>query len=314
MMKKRISRLFVALLLMMPCLKLPGVSAADRIRIVTTTTTFGSIAKAVAGELAEIYSVASPNRNIHFISPTPRDVLKVKKADVFIHGGLDLEAWRAPLLDAAGRPELMWPAGARQIDVSRDIPLLETPVSLSRIEGDIHAYGNPHYWSDPENGKIIAENIAEGLAAIYPDKAAVFRENLARFTADIDGHMKTWQAALKPYEGTPVVSYHRSLIYFMKRFGLKSAGELEPKPGIPPTARHLAALEKTIRERNVPVILQEPYYEKKTAESVAAATGAEVVLFVQDVGAVKDASNYIDMVGRNVRSVARGLDETRGEK
>jgi hypothetical protein len=128
---------------------------------------------------ADIYFVSSPKRDIHFFSPTPKDVLKVKKADVFIHGGLDLEMWRGPLLDAAGKREFI--NGERTIDVSQGIALLEIPTSLSRVQGDIHAFGNTHYWLDPRNGKIIANNIAEGLARIDPEEADFFKKNARDF-------------------------------------------------------------------------------------------------------------------------------------
>ena len=123
--------------------------AAQKIKIVATTNVLGDIASQIAGDRAEIFSICPPKRDAHFYAPTPRDVMKVKKADVFVHAGLDLEAWRGPLLDAVGRTDLMWPAGIRQIDVSKNVPLLEVPTSLSRDRGDIHAYGNPHYWQDP---------------------------------------------------------------------------------------------------------------------------------------------------------------------
>jgi zinc/manganese transport system substrate-binding protein len=285
----------------------PHAWAAKKIRIVTTTTVFGDIASQISGNQAEIYSIASPNRDIHFIAPTPRDVLKIKKADVLINAGLDLEAWRGPLLDAAGRMDLMWPNGERQIDVSKSIQLLEAPSSLSRSQGDIHAYGNPHYWPDPENGKIIARNIADGLSRLYPEDAGTFEKNYTAFTAKIDEHMKQWQVEMAPYKGQAVVSYHKSLIYFTRRFGLIDAGELEPNPGIPPTAKHLADLERMMREDNVKIILKETFYENRTAEKVAKETGAVIVMFAQAVGEVKEAKDYISMIDYDVRAVAEGF-------
>lgn len=286
--------------------------AGEEIRIVATTTTFGSIAAEIAGGKAEVYSIASPNRNLHFIAPTPKDVLKVKKADVFIHGGLDLEAWRGPLLNAAGRTELMWPLGERQIDVSKEVPLLEIPVGVSRIEGDIHAYGNPHHWLDPENGKIIARNIAEGLARLYPDDAPFFQKNEEVFQKRLTQKMKEWEDRLSPFKGRSVVTYHRSWSYFAERFGFRVAGELEPKPGIPPTAKHLAELGKIMREKNVKVLIKETFYENRTPEKLAEATGARVVEFAQAVGEVKGVDDFVGMIDTNVRQLASVFEEAEG--
>ena len=282
--------------------------AADKLRIVTTTSTFASLAGDIAGDRAEIYSIASPRRNIHFISPTPKDVVKTKKADVFIHAGLDLEAWRGPLLDAAGRPELMGPTGNRQIDVSKGIPLLEVPTNLSRIEGDIHAYGNPHYWLDPENGGIIARNIVEGLSRIDPADADFFQHNGAAFEDRLHQKMREWRDLLAPVKGQKIVTYHKSWSYFAERFGLIVLGELEPKPGIPPTAKHLADLENTMRTNHVKVIIKETYFENRTPEKVAKETGAAVLNFAQAVGEIKEAPDYLAMIDYNVRAIAAAFE------
>lgn len=278
--------------------------ASDKIRIVATTSNFSSIAQEITGERADIYFIASPRRDIHFIAPTPKDMVKLKKADVFIHGGLDLEAWRGPLLNVVGRLDLMGPSGARQIDVSKGITLLEVPTSLSRAQGDLHLYGNPHYWLDPENGKIIAHNIAEGLAQMYPDQADLFRKNAATFSEKLDRKIKEWDIALSSFKGVAVVTYHRSWPYFLEHFGLTSEGELEPKPGIPPTARHLAELENNMRKNKVKAIIKETCFENRTPEKVAKETGATVVIFAQAVGEVKETGDYISMFDYNVSQLA----------
>ncbi len=149
---------------------------AEKIRVVVTMGTLADFAGQIIGPDAEIHVVAKPGRDIHFIQPTPKDVLKVKKADVLIHGGLDLEAWRQPLLNAAGNARFLGDS-KNAIDVSQGISLLEVPNSLSRIGEDIHAFGNPHYWTDPANAKQMVQNIADGLARIYPQFAVKYQAN-----------------------------------------------------------------------------------------------------------------------------------------
>jgi len=286
-----------------------SLQAGDAIRIVATTTTFADLAGRIAGDRAQIYAIASPKRDLHFISVTPRDVLKLKKADVFIHGGLDLEAWRAPLVDASGRPEFLCPSGSRQIDVSAKIPLLEVPDSVSRVQGDIHAYGNPHYWLDPENGRIIARNIAEGLSRLYPEDADTFQANEKNFEAQLDQKMLEWQALLAPFKGAAVITYHRSWAYFARRFELEVAGELEPKPGIPPTARHIAELEKVMQEKRIRVVMKETYFENRSAEKIAASAGARVLNLAQAAGELKETRDYLSMLDYDVRLLAQALGE-----
>ena len=281
--------------------------AASKIKIVATTSTFASIAKDIAGDKAEIYFIASPNRDIHFISPTPRDMMKLKNADVFIHAGLDLEAWRGPLLDAVGRLDLMWPTGERQIDLSKGISLLEIPGSLSRAQGDIHAYGNPHYWLDPLNGKIIAQNIADGLTRLYPQDADFFRKNLQEFDHKMDAKLKEWQGQLAPYKGAGVVPYHNSWPYFIERFGLVTLGYLEPKPGIPPTPKHMEELIQRMKEKGGKVLIKEVFHENRTPKKIAKETGAAIATLATEAGETK--GDYFSLFDEDIHQLADALSK-----
>lgn len=274
-------------------------SAAERLRIAATTPSIASLAAEVAGRDADVYSVAAANRNLHFITPTPKDVLKVKKADVFIHGGLDLEVWRGPLLDAVGRQDFI--SGSRAIDVSGNIALVDKPEEVSRAHGDIHLHGNPHYWTDPANAKVMVDTIADGLSVIYPEKAGEFRRNADLYKTRLDAKMSEWQNRMAPFRGRAVVAYHDSWPYFLGRFGLSSAGFLEPKPGIPPTPRHFEELVQLMRKENVHVIIRETYHEKKTPEKLARETGAVVAVLQQDRSL--EEGGYEASVERNVAAL-----------
>ena len=296
-MKKIFVLIFSCLIIFSPVL---FAAKTENIRIVTTTSTFASITKEITGDAADIYFIASPKRDIHFIAPTPKDVMKLKKADVFIHAGLDLEAWRGPLLDAVGRLDLMWPTGERQIDVSKGITLLEIPSSLSRAQGDIHAYGNPHYWVDPVNALIVSRNIEEGLNRLYPEHAAEFQKNEKQFSEKLQAKIQEWDKRMMPYHGSWIVTYHRSWSYLAKHFGLEILGQLEPKPGIPPTSKHLAELMKEMKEKKAKVIIKESYNETRTANRVAEETGSVVIDLAQSVGESKEMPDYIQMMESNI--------------
>ncbi len=274
--------------------------ASDKVRIVTTTSTIADLVRQIAGDYADVYYIASPKRDIHFIAPTPKDVLKVKKAQVFVHSGLDLEAWRGPLLDAVGRTDLMWPSGDKQIDVSKGISLLEVPTSLSRSQGDQHAYGNPHYAMDPANAKIMVNNIQEGLSNIIPDKSGYFKKNADDLNQRINEKLKDWTKRMSLYQGMEVVTYHRNWIYFTKRFGFIITGEVEPKPGIPPTAKHMATLIDSMKEKKIKIIMTESFRDSRVSEKIARATGAKVLILAQDVGETKEGKDYISMMEQNI--------------
>jgi len=281
--------------------------AAGKIKVATTTSTFASLVKEIAKDKADVYFIASPNRDIHFISPTPKDVMKVKACDVFVHAGLDLEAWRVPLLDAVGRLDLMGPVGERQLDMSKGISLLEVPTSLSRAQGDIHAFGNPHYWLDPVNGKIIAENIAEGLSRIYPQDADFFQKNLQDFERRMDEKMKDWENWVSPYKGAGVVTYHNSWPYFTERFGLVTLTHVEPKPGIPPTPKHLQEIVQIMNEKKGKVIIKEVFHEGRAPQKIAKETGATVVTLATETGEVK--GDYAALFDENIHRLVEAFQK-----
>ncbi|MDO8730307.1 MAG: metal ABC transporter substrate-binding protein [Candidatus Omnitrophota bacterium] len=278
------------------------------IRVAATLSSFADLVKQIGGDRVEVSTIAPPRFNPHFIEPRPSDVLKVKKADLLVHGGLDLEAWRGPLLDAAGNPDL-FPGGKGELDLSRGIPLLEVPDrQLSRLDGDIHLFGNPHYWTSPENGRIMARAIAGKLSEIDPTHAEEYRKRLADFLTRLDGKIAEWKQLSSSVRGKEVIGYHNEWPYLMEFVGVKLEQFLEPKPGIPPSPKHLGFLENYMKERGIKVIIQPTYFPKSSSEVLARRTGATVVILCQSVKELPEASDYIAFVDYNVRQLVRALE------
>lgn len=285
----------------------PELMASEpKIRIVTTTTTLASLAKELAGDWVQVEAIASPRRDLHHFVPTPKDVLITKKADVMIHHGLQAEPWLLPLLHAAANRQLLEGAG-HLIDVSAGIKALEMPVSISRREGDIHPMGNPHYWLDPENAKRMAQNLAMELARLYPEKSESLRQRRESLESRLDAAFRDWTARLQPFAGAALVTYHRSWSYFAQRFEFRVIGEVEPKPGIPPTGQHMAGLIETMRREHARVIIREPYLEKRTPEKIAQAVKAQVIELLQFVDPGHGVDDYIALMNYNVTTLEKAL-------
>lgn len=285
----------------------PSAESAEKLNVVATLSTFADLAQTIGGEEVKVMTIASPKFNPHFIEPKPSDVVKVKRADLLVHAGLDLELWRGPLLDAAGNRAVM-PGGERELDLSRGIALLEVPDRpLSRAEGDIHLYGNPHYWLDPENAQIMAQAICEKLCALDPAHEQTFHHNLRDFLARLEAKIPEWQAKLVPYRGRELIGYHNEWPYLMRFAGLTMRHFLEPKPGIPPTPKQLAFLEGYMRERGVRVIAQPTFAPAEASRSLAARTGAAVVTLCQSVREQPACGDYVGMVDYNVSQLVTAL-------
>lgn len=285
----------------------PSGWAEPKLHVAATLSTFADLIGTIGGDHVDVSAVASPKFNPHFIEPKPSDILKLKKADLFVHAGLDLEAWRGPLVDAAGVPSFR-SGGAKQLDLSQGIPLLQVPDHpVSRAEGDIHIFGNPHYWISPDNAKRMAKTIADKLSAVDPSHASDYNANLQDFLKRMDAKIPEWQAKMKPYVGAELIGYHDEWPYLMEFFGLKMENFLEPKPGIPPTPKQMEFLEQYIKQNHVKGIVQSSYFPTKAADTLAERTGAKVVMLVQGVGENPDASDYIAMLDYDVNQLAQAL-------
>lgn len=280
----------------------PATAAADvrPLQVVTTMSAFADIAKTIGGEHVEVAFLASPKFNPHFIEPKPSDVLRVKRAELFIHAGLDLEAWRGPLLDAAGNRSVM-PGGDRELDLSKGIALLEVPGGpVSRAQGDIHLYGNPHYWVDPQNGALIAQAIAAKLGQADPDHAGEYDSRLRTFTQQLGERIAGWRKRLKPFAGTELVGDHNAWPYLMRFADMKMEQFLEPKPGIPPTPRQVEAISRYVQAKQIRGLVTSAYFPNNSANALAKRTGIKVVTLAQNVGENQQASDYIKLVEYNV--------------
>ena len=288
--------------LLLPC------AAQAKLNVVATTPDLAALAKQIGGDKVDVTTLARPTEDPHFIDARPSFVVKLRRADVLVEGGAELEiGWLPPLLENARNSKLQTGAPGH-VHASDGIQLMEVPATLDRSKGDIHAAGNPHFVIDPVNAKIIAHHISQAFCQIDSKSCASYTANVGRFNAEIDAKLQEWQKLLAPYRGQHVVAYHNSWPYFANRFGLKIDLFLEPKPGIPPTPAHLAEVQAQMKEENARVIIVDPYLNRRTAETVARNTGATVLDVTQFPGGVKGTEGgYIPLLDHLVTSLAAAL-------
>jgi zinc/manganese transport system substrate-binding protein len=302
-----LARTLISLLLLVAGLGAGPAEAAPRIPVVATTTDLKALVEAVGGDLVDVDALARGNQNPHDLEVRPSLMVKVRRADLLVMNGLELDQWAEVVVQGAGNARV-GPGAPGRVDASAGLLVLEVPQArVDRSMGDVHPVGNPHYSIDPGMAAGVTANIVEGLARVAPQSRPVFERNRQAFLARVDQALARWTADMAPFKGAKVVVDHNMWIYFLTRFGLVEAGSVEERPGIPPTPSHLTRLIALMKDQRVKVIVSVPWTDQKLAERVAQEAGAKVVPLAPAVGSVKGADGYIETIDYNVRSIAQAL-------
>jgi len=309
---------------------------AAQVKVVTSLTTYGSIAREIVGDRGTVSSIAQGDEDPHFVQPKPSFVALLRDADLFVTTGLDLELWVPTLLDRAGNRKIM-EGGPGYVAAYTGITLLEVPASLSRAGGDIHAEGNPHIHTDPINGIIIARNILTGLLKVDPANAEYYKGREADFekrvleatigkplvevltpaaafnllkTNQFDGFVTRtmlhdrpladqlggWLKKGADYKGKEMACYHKEWAYFSARFQVTCIAYIEAKPGIPPTPGHVEEVIALMKQKQVPALFASNYFSRSQIEQVAAKTGATAVIVPENTFGAAGVTTYFDLV------------------
>lgn len=285
-----------------------GTAFAQKLNVVTTTSDLASITKELGGDKVEATSIARGYQDPHFVESKPSFLLLLRKADLLEVVGLDLEiGWLPPLIDQSRNSKIR-PGSPGYLDLSTGVEILDRPKGpVNRSMGDVHAMGNPHYWIDPGNAVRIAIQITDRLSQLRPKDAPYFKARLETFKKRMNEANKRWTAALAPFRGAKVVTYHNSWPNFMRRYGLNVVGYIEPKPGVPPSPSHTFALINLMKDQKVKAILVEPYFDLKTPSSIAERTGAKLLVMYPSVGAKPELDDYFKLFDRNVSELVKVL-------
>jgi ABC-type Zn uptake system ZnuABC Zn-binding protein ZnuA len=285
--------------------------AENKLKIITATTDLAALAQEVGGDKVEVESIARGYQDPHFVEAKPSFLLKLRKADLLIVVGLELEiGWLPPLITQSSNPNIQVSANG-YLDASRFAKILEIPTGqVTRAEGDVHPQGNPHYWLDPDNGLRVAKGIADKLSEMRPNDATYFAQRYSDFEQRLKQSDERWKAEMKPYAGRKIVTYHRSWPNFAEHFGLNVVGYVEPRPGIPPTPQHTVDLIGQMKRDNVKVIVVEPYFDLKTPNSVARETGGQVVVLLPSVGGEKEVTDYFKLFDYDIAKLKQAFDAT----
>lgn len=268
-----------------------SVQAAPRkVQVLTTTTDLADIVGEIGKDKIHVTSLSHGDQSgCSSVEPRPSMVMAARAADLFVRIGLNYDSWADGLVDAARNSKIVF-GGPGYVDASVGIERLEVPRGkVDAGMGHVHIYGNPHYWLDPANGKVMADNILAGLIRVSPENTEFFTRNRDAYVRTLDGKISQWQAALAPLHGRRIVSYHKSWEYFARRFGFEIVATIEPKPGIPPSAAHLNRLVAQLKPETGIIILHENIYPVKSSQMLAREIGARVAVLPISTGGMNGA-------------------------
>ncbi len=283
-------------------LAMAGVSEAA-IKVVTSLPDLADFARQVGGDKVSVDYIVRGDQNPHFVEVKPSYMMKLKSADLFLTIGMELEMWAPQIVDGSRNSSLT------VVDLSREVTKLEVPAKVDASQGDVHRFGNPHYWLDPRNVRPMMDEIVSALAKVSPGDEKTFRANADAYLQKLAGKIQGWEAMMKPFAGRKVITFHKSWSYFAGWLGLEVAGEVEPKPGIAPSPGHSAELIALVRSAGIKAILVEPFYDLSAPEQIARATGAKVTVLPTSSGSLDQTRDYISLIDYDVATLANSLKQ-----
>jgi len=279
---------------------------AGPLKVVATVPTYGALAREIGGDLVEVTTICRPTQDVHNVAATPSLIERLRDADMLLYTGLDLEIWLDPMMRASGNLDLV-PGGSKAVIMSDGITLKEAPSVVDRSKGDVHAFGNPHVWTDPLAVRVMAEHVRNALAAALPEHKDEIEARYKAFHDRLTAALVDWLTRYAPLKGKPIVVYHRSWVYLLDRFGLVEAESLEPKPRVAPTASHLQEVIQAMKEDGARVILREPWQAPDAADFVAGQTGATVIELAQFPDPCASGADLIGWFEKALATLASGV-------
>ncbi|MCB0412554.1 MAG: zinc ABC transporter substrate-binding protein [Bdellovibrionales bacterium] len=279
-----------------------------KLNVVTTETDLKAIVDEVGKDFVKTESIGKGTQDPHYVEAKPSFMVKVHKADLIVAVGLDLEiGWLPSILRGARNPKVL--KGQKgYLEVGPLLDPLEVPSGkVSRAEGDVHPYGNPHFWLDPLRAGKSATIIADRLSELDPTHKESFQANAKNFLTRMTQKTKEWEGRLSKTGVKSVVTYHKTLTYFLSRFQIKNPVILEPKPGLPPTSAHIMKVIQEIKSQKIPLILVENFFDpsitKKILHDVPNVKTEEVAV---SVGGAQGINSLDDLYEQLVTAIEKG--------
>lgn len=269
-------------------------SAEAKLRVFACEPEWGALTQELAGDAVDVDVATSALQDVHQIEAKPSLIAKVRRADLLVCTGADLEVgWLPQLVRQAGNPKIA--SGAGNFMAASQVTTLEKPTQLDRAAGDVHPQGNPHIQMDPYRMLTVAKALSLRLSQLDSGNAATYQQRLADFSTRWSAAIRKWEAKAAPLKGRKIIVQHASWIYLEKWLGLVQLDALEPKPGVPPTSAHLASLIGTAKGNPTLAIVRAAYQDPKSSQWLSDRTGVPAVVLPLTVGGDAQAKDLFGL-------------------
>lgn len=256
---------------------------------------WGALSRELGGDKVKVRDATSPLQDPHFVTARPSLIAAVRKADIVVCNGADLEIGWLPLLLRKSANKDVQPSARGNFAAADFVKKLEVPTSVDRALGDIHPQGNPHIIGNPHNITIVAEALSQRFALIDPENSAFYNEKYQAFANRWQAAIIKWEAAAAPLRGLPVVVQHKTWVYLVDWLGLRVVTTLEPRPGIPPTTSHLQRVLNQIKDNPPKLILNGAYENDKPSRWLSKRTDIPELTLPFTVGGTKEADDIFKL-------------------
>ncbi|WP_419168684.1 metal ABC transporter substrate-binding protein [Halobacteriovorax sp.] len=244
-----------------------SIASLAQVRVVTTTTNLADVVEKIGGESVSVLSLAKGTQDPHFLEAKPSYTFKLAKADLLVNIGAGLESGWLPLIIRGSRNPSIRDGQRGRLEAADIVSLKqEHKGEISRAQGDVHPEGNPHFMLSPTKALEVAKAIKDKLSLIDSKNTSRYEENFKRFENQMKSKINELKSVIK--SGTHIITYHRTLTYYLDEFGIHIKNVLEPKPGIPPTASHIIKVIKEMKEEGIRTIVVENYFDSSVAKRI----------------------------------------------
>lgn len=301
----KMKRIFVIFLLAMPLLALTRPAAAE-VSVFACEPEWAALAKELGGDWVKVYSATTAFQDPHHIQARPSLIAKLRRADLLVCTGSQLEiGWLPALLRQAGNTRVQ-PGQPGNFAATDYATMLDKPVSVDRSQGDVHPGGNPHIQTDPRNMAKVAKALADTLAQIDSAHATDYAARYADFDQRWQAAMSRWQQQAVPLRGVKVVVHHKAWVYLMDWLGMEEVASLEAKPGVPPSAGHLSEVLTQLKNQPAKMVIRGAYQEGRADEWLSEHAHIKAVVLPFTVGGTDAAEDLFGLYDDTIAQLLKG--------